>query len=192
MTRLRLVPPPAASSMRPTFADLYRDHFDFVWRVLARLGVPDRDLPDAAQDVFMVVYKKLPEFSGDCRATTWLYGISFRVASSRRRAAPSRREVLDDAPVEPANERSEALVADNTHYRRLLREALDRMPLEQRAAFALFEIDGMTAAEIAEHAGVPEATIHSRLRLARQIFRRFVERLNLRDATRTRLDGGEA
>lgn len=191
MTRLRLVSRPQASVVRPAFADLYRDHFDFVWRVLARLGVPDRDLPDAAQDVFMVVYKKLPEFEGECRPTTWLYGISFRVASARRRAAPARREVLEDTLPEPANERSEGLVADNAHYRRLLSEALDRMPIEQRAAFAFFEIDGMTAVEIAEQAGVPEATIHSRLRLARQIFRRFVERLSLREAARADRDGGE-
>ena len=84
MTRLRLVQRPEANVVRATFADLYRDHFDFVWRVLARLGVPDRDLPDAAQDVFVVVHKKLPEFEWQCRPTTWLYGISFRVASAPR------------------------------------------------------------------------------------------------------------
>jgi len=191
MTRLRLVPRSEARAAPPSFADLYRDHFDFVWRVLARFGVPDRDLADAAQDVFMVVHKKLPEFAGECRPTTWLYGISFRVASARRRSAPARREVLDDAPPEPANERSESLVADTAHYRRLLSEALERMPIEQRAAFAFFELDGMTAAEIAENAGVSEATIHSRIRLARQTFRRFVERLSLREASRTGPDGGE-
>ena len=48
MTKLRLVPRPETRVVRPTFVDLYRDHFDFVWRVLARLGVPDRDLADAA------------------------------------------------------------------------------------------------------------------------------------------------
>jgi len=191
MTKLRLVQRPEARVVRPTFVDLYRDHFDFVWRVLARLGVPDRDLADATQDVFMVVHKKLPEFEGECRPTTWLYGISFRVASARRRAAPARREVLDDALHEPTNERSEGLVAEAAHYRRLLSEALDRMPLEQRAAFAMFELDGMTAADIAEHTGVSEGTINSRLRLARQIFRRFVARLSAREASRSGSDGGE-
>lgn len=191
MTKLRLVQRSEIRVARPTFVDLYRDHFDFVWRVLARLGVPDRDLADAAQDVFMVVHKKLPEFAGESRPTTWLYGISFRVASARRRAAPARREVLDDVQHEPANERSEGLVAETAHYRRLLSEALDRMPIEQRAAFAMFELDGMTAAEIAEYAGVSEGTIHSRLRLARQVFRRFVERLSAREASRPSSDGGE-
>ncbi|HEU5076738.1 MAG TPA: sigma-70 family RNA polymerase sigma factor [Polyangiaceae bacterium] len=191
MTRLRLVQRPEANVVRATFADLYRDHFDFVWRVLARLGVPERDLPDAAQDVFMVVHKKLPEFEWQCRPTTWLYGIGFRVASARRRAAPSRREVLGDLLPEPASECSEARVADTAHYRRLLAEALDRMPLEQRAAFAFFELDGLTAAQIAEDAGVSEATIHSRLRLAREIFRRFVARLGAREAFDPGAEGGE-
>ena len=48
--------------------EIYRAHFGFVWAVLRRLGVPDRDLEDVAQDVFIVVHRRLPEFEG--RAST--------------------------------------------------------------------------------------------------------------------------
>lgn len=164
-----------------SFADVYRAHFKFVWRVLARLGVPDRDLADATQDVFVVVHRKLDEFDGQARITTWLYGICFRTASQRRRAAPTRLELLDQTPpTESFGVQSDDRAAGLAHHRRLLAEALESMPLEQRAVFAFYELDGMSGEEIAEQVGASVATVHSRLRLARLAFRRFVERIEAR------------
>lgn len=163
------------------FADVYRTNFRFVWRVLARLGVPDRDLADSTQDVFLVVHRKLAEFDRHSKITTWLYAICFRVASQRRRAAPTRLEVLEHVPpAEASDGASDDRAAKLAHYRRLLAAALDAMPLEQRAVFAFYEIDGMTGDEIAEQAGVSLATVHSRLRLARLAFQRFLERSEAR------------
>src|SRR6185436_14199477 len=71
-----------------TFEQTYRAHFAFVWRSLRRLGIREEDAADAAQEVFIVVHRKLPEFAGRSKLTTWLYGVCFRVASERRRAAP--------------------------------------------------------------------------------------------------------
>lgn len=162
------------------FAEVYRAHFKFVWRVLARLGVPDRDLADSTQDVFLIVHSKLAEFDGQHRVTTWLYAICFRVASQRRRAAPARLEVLEQAPPEPVTDGSDERAAKLAHHRRVLAAALDSMPLEQRAVFAFYELDGMSGEEIAEQVGASVATVHSRLRLARLAFRRFVERTEAR------------
>ena len=71
-----------------TFEEAYRAHFAFVWRSLRRLGIREEDAADTAQEVFIVVHRKLPEFAGHSKLTTWLYGICFRVASERRRARP--------------------------------------------------------------------------------------------------------
>src|SRR5262247_1360304 len=88
---------PAEAAARPdgwaggspmTFEEAYRAHFAFVWRSLRRLGVREEDAGDAAQEVFIVVHRKLPEFAGRSKLTTWLYGVCFRVASERRRAGP--------------------------------------------------------------------------------------------------------
>jgi len=164
-----------------SFARVYQAHFKFVWRVLARLGVPDRDLADATQDVFVVVHRKLGDFDGQSRITTWLYAICFRTASHRRRAAPTRLEVLEQAPaIDSSGAQSEDRTARLAHQRRLLAEALESMPLEQRVVFAFYELDGMSGEEIAEQVGVSVPTVHSRLRLARLAFRRFVERIEAR------------
>src|SRR6478609_4057881 len=80
--------PAPVPGTRMTFEDIYRAHFAFVWRSLRRLGVREEDANDVAQEVFIVVHRKLPEFAGRSKVTTWLYGVCFRVASERRRAAP--------------------------------------------------------------------------------------------------------
>lgn len=190
MTGLELAsrnePPRALETFRRT----YQAHFGYVWRVLARLGVPERDLPDTVQDVFVVVYRKHGDFDGQSLVTTWLYGICFRVASERRRSAKSRYEVLEEPPERTAHAESDDRVVHTTHYRRLLNAALDTMPLEQRAVFAFYELDGLSGEEIAERVGVPVATVHSRLRLARGVFRRFVDRIEQREAFENERRGG--
>ena len=67
------------------------------------------------------------------------------------------------------------------------------MPVEQRAVFTLFELEGMTGAEIAELLEVPIPTVHSRLRLAREVFHGVVARARDRERfDRSRLGEDES
>src|SRR5271166_6140959 len=76
----------------PTFPEVYRTHFPFVWRTLGRLGVRDADLLDVTQNVFLVVHRQLAGFEGRSKLTTWLFSICRRVARDYLRSAPIRRE----------------------------------------------------------------------------------------------------
>ena len=85
----------------PSFDQIYAQHFAFVWRVLRTFGVAEAALEDAAQDVFVVVHRRLPEFEGRSAITTWLFAIARRVAGSHRRrvtredrVAARRRQIL--------------------------------------------------------------------------------------------------
>ena len=178
---MRARPMEPDAPLRESFEAVYRGNFAFAWRSLRSLGVPERDLPDAAQDVFVVVHRKLAEFDFRCRVTTWLYGICLRVASGRRRLAPNRHESLGNEG-EPAIQVAEVVSPEVAEQRALLTQALDAMPTEQRAVFTLFELEGMTGEEIAELLEVSAATVHSRLRLARETFRRVVRRARVREA----------
>ena len=177
------------------FEAAYREHFAFTWRSLRRLGVPERDLADAAQDVFMVLYRKFDELDQERPFTSWLYAVCLRVASDRRRSALQRHEQL--APDAEANERRETVPVHDPEKeqlgerRELLEAALDAMPLEQRAVFTLFELEGRTGQEIAMILQIPAPTVHSRLRLGREIFRRIVERERAREHFELRRTGGE-
>ncbi|WP_437630079.1 RNA polymerase sigma factor [Sorangium sp. So ce854] len=174
-----------------TFGEVYAQHFRFVWRSLRRLGVPESDAADAVQDVFLVVHRRLPEFEGRSKITTWLYSICFHVARDRRKLAHMRRRAHDDEPLlDCADDRADVgAQAERRQAIELLEVILDELPLEQRAVFTLFELDGMGGEEVAELLDIPLGTVYSRLRLARDAFRRAVARLNARDQFRV---GGPA
>jgi RNA polymerase sigma-70 factor, ECF subfamily len=160
----------ATPSMRPGFTALYDEHVDFVWRTLRRLGVPDAQLDDATQDVFLVVYRRLPEFEGRSSARTWLCGIALRVASAHRRAAARRPTVPLAEDVTDERARAAEDLTDATQAAAVVRAVLEELDEDRRAVFVLAELEEMTAPEIAAVLGVNLNTVYSRLRLARRDF----------------------
>jgi RNA polymerase sigma-70 factor (ECF subfamily) len=187
-----LKPEHARMAEEMTFKEVYDEHFRFVWRSLRRLGISENDVADAVQDVFLVVHRRLAEFEGRSRVTTWLFAIALRVARDRRRLAHVRRERNADADPDPIDERADVMRdAERRQAIELLEAILDELSLEQRAVFTLFEIEGMTGEAVADVLGVPLGTVYSRLRLAREAFRKSLSRVQARDHFRLAIAGGE-
>ncbi len=163
----------------PEFRDIYDSYFDFVWCSLRRLGVRESDAMDLTQKVFMTAYVRLSDFEGRSQLRTWLFGICQRVASDYRRSALIRREVVTDAaeldlrpnehapPISVAESRQRAIVAESI---------LDKLSEPQRVVFVLFELEEMSGEDIAALLDISVGTVRSRLRLAREAFRREVKR----------------
>ena len=143
---------------------LYDAHAGRVWRTALALGVDRADLDDAVQDVFVVVHRRAADFAGRSSATTWIYGITRRVAADyRRRARRAPRlgvEGVERGAPCAAQARRAAGAA--------LLALLAALPHEQREVFVLIELEGMTAPEVAGVVGAPVNTVSSRLRLARR------------------------
>ena len=158
------------------FDEVYAAHFAFVWKALRRLQVPDSSLKDALQDVFLVVHRRLGEFEGRAKVSTWLFGICLRVAKDHRRLAHVRREVFDDSNfasfMDPRADT--AALAEQRERVLLFEAALAALDARQRAVFVLFELENMTGAQIAESLQIPVGTAYSRLRLARPAFKKAV------------------
>jgi RNA polymerase sigma-70 factor (ECF subfamily) len=163
-----------------TLEDVYRDHFDFVFRQAARLGGPAIDAEDAAQEVFMVVARKLETFDSSSLITTWLYGITLNVVRSLRRRARVRRlfELGEDKSDVAVRLLDRAEVVD---AHRIAYEILDKIAPKKREVFILAEFEGLSCDEIAQLVGSKTETVWSRLHYARK---EFAERL----AHRTRKD----
>lgn len=160
---------------RPTFDEVYERHFAFVWRVLRTFGLPADAVDDAAQDVFIVVHRRLPEFEGRSDIRTWLYRVAQWVAANERRRSHTKteHELVDEGIPDEADgpfdvlARSEAVEA--------LERILDQMDPEKRMALLLLDIEEMTAGEVAALLEINVNTVYSRLRLAREQFRRLLE-----------------
>jgi RNA polymerase sigma-70 factor (ECF subfamily) len=165
--------PPAETGSGVAFETLYKEHFAFVWRNLRRLGVPEASLRDAAQDVFVVVYRRLGEYEARDKVRSWLYSIVTRVvrehARRRRRKDPSAVEDADT--IADPRARPPDRGAEENESLQLLLELLQEIDLEKREAFVLSDLEEMTAPEIAEALGVNLNTVYSRIRAARQELR---------------------
>lgn len=172
----------AAENQAPLgLADLYSSRAEWVWRVLYRLGVREADLEDVLQEVFVVVGKRLSTYDGSVAVESWIFGICVRVAAAHRRRAYVRREHLTAAVPEPADvdpATAQEDVVRRGEAGRRLSAILDQMGPESRAAFVLFELDGLSCPEIADLAQVPVGTVYSRLHAARAVFAAAVERLS--------------
>jgi RNA polymerase sigma-70 factor (ECF subfamily) len=157
---------------------IYSAHGRFVWLSLQRLGIHPSDLDDVAQDVFMIVHRRLDTFDRRARVTTWLFGICMRVAANYRRRRRWTREVLTGGADDdrPAN----LVAADDILVRReeqeLAERALDRLDVAKRATFVMFEIESLSCLEIAELMNVPVGTVYSRLHGARRQLERTLTR----------------
>jgi RNA polymerase sigma-70 factor (ECF subfamily) len=173
----------ADSEPAPTVAEIYEAHADFVWASLQRLGVRHADVPDMAQEVFVVVHRKLGALDPNARLKTWLFGICFKVAAGYRRRAWFRRERATAAIEIPSNHTPEDETVRAQDRERLAR-VLDALRPERQATFVMYELEGQSCADIAELFGVPVGTVHSRLHLARRDFKKSLERLKAKEGPR--------
>lgn len=157
------------------FAVIYREHLDFVWRSLRRMGTPDSMLEDATQDVFLVAARRIDEFEGRSSIKTWLFGIAMRVVKTHRRTL-WRHERKLEALGRVGDGQASDLIAQRDAQRTLLR-LLDQLDDDRKAVYVLAELEGMTAVEIAEGLGLNVNTVYTRLRTARLGLREAAERL---------------
>ena len=158
---------PAAS-----FVGLYETYFPFVWRTLWRLGVRPASVADAAQDVFVVVHRRLADLHGSEVAQSWLYGIVVRVARDYRRGQ-ARRDVWAELNPELTAD-SKIVLADRQYEQReaveLLDQLLDELEDAQRELLVLIELEQMSVPEVSELLGINPNTLYTRLRAARKAF----------------------
>jgi len=153
------------------FRTFHDEHFSLVRGALGRLGVREHDLPDVAQQVFLVAFLRLPEFEGRSALGTWVWGICRRIASDYRRSAYVRREVaVNFHDIEEHASHAEDPAVDLERRQRLeaIGGVLDVLPETQRVALVLSELGEMPARLIAESLRLPLGTVRSRLRLARR------------------------
>jgi RNA polymerase sigma-70 factor (ECF subfamily) len=173
-----------------SFEQVYADYFDFVWRSVRRLGVPPSAVDDAAQDVFLVVHRKLADFERRSSLKTWLFGIVRRVVRDHRprrdRAQPeaSERDAVSELPDRDSAGPHEH--AERAEATRVLNALLDTLDDDKREAFVLAELEQCTVPEVAEALGVNVNTVYARVRAARRELEQALARLRAQQGWRQR------
>jgi RNA polymerase sigma-70 factor (ECF subfamily) len=149
------------------------------------LGVSNGDADDATQQVFLILSRRLSDVTlGSERA--FLSAAAVRIASRWRRTHRRRRE--EDVNGEVAQRAAPGLTPELELQRaqdeRLLEQVLESLPDKLREVFVLFEIEELGLREISQTLEVPQGTVASRLRLARERFRETIEALGLASPSR--------
>lgn len=154
-----------------SFDDVYANHFEFVWRCLRSLGVPDGLLDDAAQDVFMIVHRQLPGFRGESALPTWLFGITRNVTSNYRRGAGRKQAPLVPLTEEPAHLGPSPIEhAQDKEAAAFVQGFVGGLDDDKRALFFLAVFEEMAIPDVAAALEIPLNTAYTRVRRLRLEF----------------------
>jgi RNA polymerase sigma-70 factor (ECF subfamily) len=158
------------------------EHGAFVWRVLRHLGVPEQQLEDLSQEVFMVMFRQRAQFEGRSSERTWIYGICRNLAGNARRRQRRKPETLSEAVPELATGPEQGVELQRNRAQIALRAALSQLPQTLRMVFVLYELECMRMSEIASALELSVTTGYSKLRQARELVRSALIEAGIDDA----------
>ena len=160
------------------FATLVRRHQRRVFGLLFRMLGNREEAEDAAQDTFLNLHRHGHRFRFESRFSTFVYRVAVNAALNRRRSLGRRRsqaEAFTEAQAVGQLGSSESSDPETSLAGDRLRERLTRellaLPEALRAPVILFDVEGLSYAEISEVLEVAEGTVKSRIHRARQALR---------------------
>lgn len=132
-----------------------------MWAVALRTLRDPEEASDALQEALISAYRAAGSFRAESQVTTWLHRIVVNACLDRVRRRQARPTVTlpDDGPGEPAEARDRLAERDTAMA---VAAALGQLPIEQRAAITLVDIEGYSVAETARILDVAEGTVKSR------------------------------
>lgn len=170
------------------FEALMRRYNGRLFRIARAILKDDAEAEDALQDAYLNAYRRIGEFRGEARMTTWLTRIVINQSLMRLRRHKRDRVVVPFAERRPADsglpdvdvadERSESPpnAALRSEIRRILERRIDELPVAFRTVFVMREVEDMTVEETAASLAIPPATVRSRLFRARALLREALAR----------------
>jgi RNA polymerase sigma-70 factor (ECF subfamily) len=173
---------------REACEELYRRHAPRVLALARRMVGPGEEAEDAAQDVFLAVFRKLESFRGESSLSTWLYRLAMNVCLDRLRSRGTReRKVTDAFDADDAGHVAAPVVAGRLGPGTAidLERAIAALPEAARAAFLLHDVEGFDHREVGAMLGIAEGTSKSQVHKARLRIRAFLHQARPAAAART-------
>lgn len=156
---------------RAAFDELIACWHEPLWRYARRLGRSDDEADDAAQEIWLRVFRGIARLREGSRLRPWLFGIARRVLMDRLRIKYATPPAADVDVTGLAADDTTDLNADLD----ALESGLTQLPVVERDVLALFYLQELSLADVAQVLGVPVGTVKSRLFRARQLLRRALD-----------------
>ncbi|MEM8777976.1 MAG: sigma-70 family RNA polymerase sigma factor, partial [Cyanobacteria bacterium P01_G01_bin.49] len=159
-----------------SFKQLYRRYQQRVRGTLYQL-CGNEILDDLEQEVFLRVWKGLPKLRQPDYFSTWLYRITWNVATDKRRQFAQNMSSADDSSIFHLTQSRPEDTPDlmRLHYQDLVQQGLQTLSLEHRAVLVLHDLEDVPQKEVAKILKLPVGTVKSRLFYARNQMRKFLQ-----------------
>jgi len=153
-----------------------------LYNVAFRISGNEADAADIVQEAFWAAWRKIKEFRGEAKLSTWLTSITVNQARTRwqqNRQKRGREESLDDAaeekrgaPLQIASEQPSALeLLERSVLRELLERCIKALDQGFREVLVLRDMQEMPYDEVGQVLGLRDGTVKSRLFRAREAVR---------------------
>lgn len=162
------------------FEDLVTAYQHRVFAVAYRMLGNRAEAEEAAQEVFLRVYRALGDFRGEARLSTWLYTITSRLCLSRLGSAERRlAHVRDEAVLDglASAETNVAAALEQREQQAVLQRAISELPDDRRIVVVLRDLEGLSYEEISQALDLTLGTVRSRLHRARLELKEKLEKL---------------
>lgn len=160
---------------------LMRRYNQTLFRAVRSYLHDDVDVEDAMQETYIKAYTKLDQFKGEAAFSTWLVRIGINEALQQLRKSRTmhvhsdpdvRLEQLNQLPdTGQMNPEQRTIQGDN---RRVLEQAVDKLPEGYRAVYMLREVEGMNVAEVAHCLSLSEVNVKVRLHRAKSMLKEAI------------------
>src|ERR1700683_3153944 len=141
------------------FERVLAEYRDRVFRLACSLLGDEASAEDAAQEIFLKIWKALPDFRGESSVSTWIYAIARNTCLTRRRAAGAHATV-------PLDESIPAAVPAAAHAD--LRAAIGQLPAKYARVLVLFYLEDRSYQQVALALGLPMGTVKTYLHRAKK------------------------
>ena len=176
----------AANGDQSAFSELVTEYERLVYNTVKSKVLSTEYAMDISQEVFIKIWKALPNWRGECKFATWVYKVCINASLDFLRRAPEKTESLSGRPDDDGDERPLDIADDSVQAspeRRLEQSettmavwrAIARLPEDQREIVILRDIDGYSYDEIADMLSLGIGTVKSRINRARTKLKSLLE-----------------
>lgn len=172
-----------------TLERVMRRYNQSLYRAARSILKDEQEAEEAVQDAYLKGYRKIADFHGHAKLSTWLIRIVINEALARQRKHRRRAAIIpidadaavdsltaEDAPMPNATSASPDRDAERADVRRLIERNIDKLPDAFRSVFVLRALEEMTVEETANCLEIAEATVRSRYFRARGLMRDAIAR----------------
>ena len=176
---------------------IVRQNWRKVFNVAYKFVGKHDEAEDLTQDIFLKIFKALNTFDRRANFQTWIISISRNLCIDHYRSVRKERQLIardvDTGDLQPASsDRGPYQAAEHRDLRGMLRQALQALPLTLRTAVVLRDLQELSYQEIADHLGLPEGTVKSRINRGRIELAHQIKRLQDKQPAVRRRRGSSA